>query len=97
MDRHGLEFLGFAAALAFYGLPLFYAWLTIRGLMGKSSVPVWAATVCLAIWLIQLPILLTVALGGVGGGSAGNWVWELLLIVVFDVVPFSWLVWKFRP
>lgn len=97
MDRHGLEFLAVVAGIAFYALPLFYFWLLIRGLMGKSRVPTPAAAICLALWLIQLPILAAVALGCVGGGCAGKWGWDLVLFVAFDVVPFTWLVWKFRP
>lgn len=97
MDRHGLEFLGSVAELLFYALPLFYFWLTVRGLMGKSGVPPWAAAICLAIWLVQLPILVTIGSGCVGGGCAANWIRDLALIFAFDVVPFSWLVWRFRP
>lgn len=97
MDPHGQEFLFFAAGVMFFTLPLIYAWLVIRGLMGRTSVPVGAAAGCLVIWLIQIPIMVVLGLGCVGGGCAAYVVRDLALIAVFDVAPFSWLVWKFRP
>ena len=92
-----MELLAVLSSLLFFGVPIYYVALVMRGWGGKSRVPVWAASTCLGLWVLQLPFMAALGLGCAGGGCAGTraTMAGLVFLVLFDVAPLVWLTRRF--
>lgn len=92
-----MELFAILSSLLFLGLPIYYTWLVILGWGGTARIPVWAASCCLGLWLLQLPIMAAVGLGCAGGGCSGarSTAAGLVLLFVFNAAPLWWLTKSF--